>query len=1505
MKRHRARRSSSESDDPDVQSAAKRAVPSTYEEPSSSKLEQLVNEKVEGMMNTFFSRTRENRSDSVKGDIIIPLFDPDDRDNNVFVWLKKINQLGDIYGWDEAKRSYYMQTRLDGSARRWYNRLDNYDLTWCEWQELLKRTFPRMFEFAELIEELVGRKKEPKETMSKYFYDKLAMCRRCRFDDSAAVSCIIRGLPSELQASAKALKSTNPEELYCQFLVSMENYQSQSSRFRENDQRALKHSSNTNNTSKSAEKISNPIKCYRCNTEGHLVRDCSNPDTRLCKTCGKTGHIARFCRQNVQTDSNKIKEVKVIQSFNDLYFKDITVNGLKAIAYLDTGAQSNVMSYSFAKLLQCAIEPSDKILKGFTGSPVPALGEIKINVSLDGLSIKTSALVTHIDLGKIDILLGQPVINRDDVSLVINGNSVILSQNHNKIQGIVVENIEQRIDLVSKNSVTIPPNEAAMVPVLINGGSNGFVNTNPRYFNLADHEYIIPASVVEGSEGLLRVYNLGSKAVEFAAGQVVARGQCCSEILQGAEAGLVSQIFLCCWSNSDAGLQSQNNIAVGGFVPNFADADLTKLDQKDIRLVDASLCADNMCIGGVNLADINVGNISDGDRVRLFTILSRYSSCFASNTLELGLTSLAEMEIKLNTDRPVYHRPYRLSLPELSTVREKVKDLLEAGIIRESNSDFASPVVLVKKKNGDIRLCVDYRALNAVTIKDRFPLPIIDDEISKLTGKNFFTSLDLSQSYHQLPVSENSIHKTAFITPDGQYEYVRVPFGLANSPAVFQRLMNKIINKVNKMGDGDHILAFMDDILLPSSDIPRGLELLELLLKVLREANLKLNMKKCSFLQTELNYLGHYVSKDGIRPGDHKIKSVRDFPTPSNVHQVRQFVGLCSFFRKFIRNFSLIAKPLTDLTKKNMTWLWGEAQDRAFKDLKSSLISRPVLAIYDRNLHTELHTDASKFGVAGILLQRQIDNSLKPVMYFSRTTTREEQNYHSYELETLAVVESLKRFKVYLLGIKVKILTDCVAIRHTFVKKDLIPRIARWWLQIQEFDLEIEYRAGDKMRHVDALSRNPVDSHVYALSADDWFLTVQMQDPKLCNIINQLHGPNTNPDILNNYKISNERLYKKTLHGDRLLVPCNARWKLLQKYHDNMGHNGLKKCDTAIKEKFWFPKMTKFIRKYVTSCLDCAFRKGHYGKLEGKLNPIPKPEVPMDTLHIDHLGPFPKSSKRNQYILVITCSFSKFVIARATRTLSSAETIHILHDVFSLFGFPSTIVSDRGLAFCSRYFKNFAVKHLIKHVLTSVATPRANGQVERVNRTILNGLRTSSEESNWDSSLPDVVFGVNNTRHETTGQAPFNLMFKHKSKVSNLENSESNINIDNRRAQATANIKRKQQLMKRQFDKKRKEGRIYKKGDLVLWRNPKGCGQSGVNTKLDATYAGPYRITKSLGHDRYMIHSVKGFRGYKKFSTVVAVDSLRPYVAVVGSDSDADDADSQLDTEDLIDLLES
>jgi hypothetical protein len=443
----------------------------------------------------------------------------------------------------------------------------------------------------------------------------------------------------------------------------------------------------------------------------------------------------------------------------------------------------------------------------------------------------------------------------------------------------------------------------------------------------------------------------------------------------------------------------------------------------------------------ITVSDLNFGKDLDNTSLNnLLELLNEFRNSFASSTRELGSCLVAQMTINLHSDEPVVYRPYRLAMKEKEIVREIVDDLLENNIIRPSTSPCSSPIVLVIKKTGDHRLCIDYRALNKKTIKESYPMPLIDDQIDALSGNNYFTTLDLASGYYQIPIKEQDKPKTAFVTPEGHFEFNRMPFGLANAPATFQRMMHLVLGNMRHK----EALTYLDDVIIPSVDISEGMQRLKQVLQLLVNAGLTLKLDKCTFFGHSVNYLGFEISRDGIRLGSNKIDAVKNFLTPTNQRQVRQFLGLASFFRRFVQGFSIIAKPLTQLLKGDQSWVWSLDQQKAFEELKNTLVHKPVLALYSPEANTELHTDACKIGVAGILLQRDKQLKLRPIAYFSRQTTPEEQNYSSYDLETLAVVASLQKFRVYLIGIHFKVITDCNSLRATFSKRDMLPRVARF-----------------------------------------------------------------------------------------------------------------------------------------------------------------------------------------------------------------------------------------------------------------------------------------------------------------------------------------------------------------------------------------------------------------------------------------------------------------------------
>lgn len=620
-----------------------------------------------------------------------------------------------------------------------------------------------------------------------------------------------------------------------------------------------------------------------------------------------------------------------------------------------------------------------------------------------------------------------------------------------------------------------------------------------------------------------------------------------------------------------------------------------------------------------------------------------------------------------------------------------------------------------------IKGCVDYRALNKITVKDKYPLPLKEDQIDRLSGYKYFISLDLFSGFFQIPLSPKSIPYTAFVTPDGMYEFLRMPFGLANAPAVFQRMINIVFSELRFT----KILVYIDDVLIPARTINEALSVLREVLQLMQLNGLTLKLSKCYFLKTQIEYLGYTISESEIRPGKCKAEAVAKFPAPRDVHQVRQFLGLTGYFRKFIHDYVRKSNALCKLLHKDAQWQWGEKENNAFLILKNSLISQPILRIYDPVLQCILYTDASRIGLAGILTQRN-DNETKEwtIAYFSRQTRLTEQCYHSFELEALAVVESVKRFRHYLLGKHFILVTDCSAVKHALEKKEINMRIARWVMTLNEFSFEIKHKAGTQMQHVDALSRNPLINEcsfsVSIIKREDWMLIAQKQDRQINELRTVLRSGEArdNKAIFNDYIMKGEMVYRNTLHGPRWVVPKSARFQVCRMNHDDLGHYAFDKTYDIMVSKYWFAHMRQFVRKYINNCLNCLYFKASGRKKPGFLHPIPKIPIPFHTIHADHLGPFMKTKSGNTHLLVIIDAFTKFILMYAVKSTQTKHVIKSFEECIKIFGVPRRVITDAGTAFTSHIFREFVVNSGMTHHLNAVALPRGNGQIEQNNRTI-------------------------------------------------------------------------------------------------------------------------------------------------------------------------------------------
>lgn len=1399
------------------------------------------------MFNTFQKHKGKDIFNNNLVNNVIPEFDPSSKTQNMDCWLRKVNECSVIYEWNERQTIHFALQKLSGQAKKWYGALPSVVFSWSEWQDKLLKAFPDEQNYGRLLEEMLARTTRGSESLREYFYDKLTLLNRCEIRGKKAVDCIIHGiLDKSIRNSAQTLTCREPEDLL--------NFLSSQRLVLENNIFNKKRSDIVRPGNTATTSTESSVTCFNCRSKGHPYFRCPKPLIK-CLKCQRVGHNNDNCkleplnlRNEPKQADNQDRKILTISTFNnnsDKFYKNVTVNDKCLIAFIDFGSECSLIRESDAQSLNLNKNLTElPVIKGFGNSKVFPIYKSNIDLKLDEVEVNVEVLVVSNQFLQSALLIGQNVTELPSVTVFKNSHQLIFYQSpdtETMIQPVkcLKLNIQNDTNIGLSGLVEVTTSEAGYCGDIY---IEGYCNCEPN-----KEHYL--------HQGVFRVVD----------------GKCCLPITN--------------LSGQNLTLPKKRPIAKGTCLVERSTTYTNRIT-KDSTEYEPLL-----------ITDIKVGPQIDKETLsRLHSLLLNYRDCFAFKLGEIGCANSIEMKIDLLDDKPVVYRPYRLSFSERGQVREIVDDLLQNDIIQESDSNYASPIILVRKKTGEQRLCVDYRALNNKTRKDCFPLPIIDDQLTNLSGNRFFTSLDLASGYYQVPMAKESRPLTAFVTPDGHYEFKRMPFGLANAPAVFQRFMNAMLGSKRH----ESALAYLDDILVPSVTLEEGFERLESVFKLLRQNGLTLKLSKCRFFDNSLDYLGYEISAEGIRPNENKILAVKEFPVPQNVHEIRQFLGLAGYFRKFVRSFGEIARPLTNLLKKGNAFKWTDDESNSFNTLKDKLTDRPILALYNINFETELHTDASSLGVGGILMQWQPEpRALKPIAYFSRQTTPEERHLHSYELETLAIVCSLKKFRVYLLGIEFKIVTDCNALRTTLTKRDLIPRIARWWLLISEFNFSIEYRPGIRMAHVDALSRNTkltpedIDSStvtVYSIETDSWLLTLQITDPDISRIYKILKPESDEEakDIRKKYVVKNSRVYRRVDDRLCLVIPRNARWQICKSNHDDAGHLGVSKTTERIQSVFWFPKLRRFVKKYVKSCIKCAYNKDNMLRHKsGQLYPIEKVSIPFHTIHIDHLGPFVKSKNGNAYILTIVDGFTKYLFVRAVKDTKTKTTVKVLLNVFYDFGLPSRIISDRGTSFTSAAFKSFCDTHGVKHVLNAVACPRANGQAERYNQTILSSLAKYSDgedERNWDMSLGKIQWGINNSINSTTQKTATEALFgtRLRDSLSNLldVNNEINPNLTEVRQEVLANIESSQAKQKQKYDQNRIPAPTYKAGDLIKITRT-NFNNKGNSTKLMSKFIGPYKIAEVLGNDRYKIVDIPGFSKRKnKFDSVVAVDRIRPWISI-------------------------
>ena len=823
-------------------------------------------------------------------------------------------------------------------------------------------------------------------------------------------------------------------------------------------------------------------------------------------------------------------------------------------------------------------------------------------------------------------------------------------------------------------------------------------------------------------------------------------------------------------------------------------------------------------------------------------ILKRHESLFRP---ELGLARNIDAKLYVEPDaiprfcnaRPV---PYAL--------REKVENELNRlqadGIIEPVQfAEWAAPIVPVLKPDGTARICGDYKlTVNKAAKLDAYPIPRIEDLFARLAGGKKFTKLDIAHAYQQIPLDEDSRSSVTINTHKGLFRYNRLPFGVHSAPAIFQRAMEGLLRDIPST------VVYLDDILITGKTEEEHLQNIDEVMTRLEDEGLTLKKEKCQFMLDKVEYLGHTISADGLKPSESKTRAIVDAPQPQNVSQLRSFLGMVNYYGKFLPKISTKLAPMYRLLKKGVPWRWGSLERGVFESIKKQLAEAPVLEHYDPSRKLSLATDASPYGVGAVLSHVLEDGTEKPVAYASRTLSPVEKRYSQLDKEALAIVFGVKRFHQYLFGRQFSIVSDHKPLQYLLSENKAVPvmasaRLQRWALILSSYQYTITYRPGEKIANADGLSRLPLpeapsevpypgevvfllqtlqSSPITAEQIKHW----TNKDPVLSRVRNLVSKGwiDCSDDVLRPYQNRKDELSMLdgcVLWGSRVIVPVAGRAPVLDLLHD--GHPGISKMKAIARNVVWWPGIDADLVRKVQECEPCQINQK--SPTLAPLHTWEWPKRPWSRIHIDHAGPF-----QGKTILVVVDAHSKWIEAVPVPSTSSLATITVLRNLFATHGIPELIFSDNGTSFTSDEFKEFVRRNGIRHRTSAPYHPATNGLAERAVQVVKTGLRKNAE-GDMGLRLARLLFKYRNTPHATTGVTPAELLLGRKPRC----------HLDLLHPDIAARVEIKQSAQKSAHDGKQK-ARKFAVSDTVFVKN----FQSGEKWL-------PGIIAKVLGTRTYLV----------------------------------------------------
>ncbi|KAK6009174.1 integrase core domain protein [Ostertagia ostertagi] len=1221
------------------------------------------------------------------------------------------------------------------------------------------------------------------------------------------------------------------------------------------------------------------IKCFNCNKKGHLAKDCMLPKRRA-DNDGAT-------RTRQQTEPPKsfstslrnwiCRAVKAPDNC-DLVGKQMTVEvhllGMRRKALLDTGSQISILPLQVLKtaleagfdvdadVKEIPFNQHKKVLDA-SGNKMSFKGAISLTVQL-GNGDKQRIAVFVMSGGDGMMVLGTNALRKFGYSLIHRDYTKPVAQP----LAVEIDNACTQKNRATKQQHTQesgPPNSLPVTVtkrVYIRPGQTKLLNVQCKNFTkegiLWSKECLLPDIVWEGGKQTqnLPITNTFAGAKIFRVGEEV-------------------------------GTFEPTTVVE---VPPVYPGDMLE------RTVEASTDREEKLLTALR-AKRTSGECDEA----MVALVRRYANVFAVSEQELTQTNLVEHNIDTGEAMPIRQKARPVPLATRAELRHILNDLHERKIIEPSKSSWASPIVLVQKKDGTLRLCVDYRKLNQVTKIDSYPLPSIDTILQSLKGKRYYSTLDLSSGYWQIALSEDAKEKSAFTTTEGLYQFRVLPFGLASSPAVFQRLMHAVLGPLL----GDEVFCYLDDIMVATETVEQHLHVLERVFQQLSKARLKLNPRKCVLLERKVEFLGHIIDQKGLHMDPAKVEAIKRYPLPRSRSDLRTFLGMCSYYRKFVLGFSKVAAPLHEMTSEKVLFKWDSMREACFERLKSIIVQAPVLAQPDieaaRNGQKpfKIHTDASVQGLGAVLSQEGDDGFLHPVFFASKGLSRSEKNYHVTDLEALAVVFALRKFHMFVYGLPVEVYTDHQALTALFKRTNVSARVLRWALELQKYNLKIIYLKGAANRVADALSRGAIPPNeekmgsipnelIVAAAAEEPEWTTELrQNPGYAEVIANLENGKLDkdvmiPELFQKYKVADfvmDQGYLALLDNClvRRVVPMSKRRAVFEEAHSGLlaGHFGPKKLIRQLSKRLFWETMKRDITQWSQECRECLCHNHRHPMIPG-LKPIVT-SMPYELVGIDILEMGPTTSG-NRYILSVIDHFSKFGGAYAIPSKSALMVARVFFERWVAEGGrqPKCILSDQGGEFDNRLMQELRSLMGIDQVFTKGYNPRENGLTERFNQTLIQMLRKKvSAPTEWDTMLPFCVFAYNTTTHESTGESPFYLLhgfdpYVPWKTVPPNEISNYAVDFESYTQEVAAATKIARDYARKANDKMRHKMKIaYDRDKQVCLKTPKVGDrvymkvptekQSSRNPKLVNPWEGPYRVL-DISNNSALITLIDGSR---------------------------------------------